>query len=676
MRTPDETLIIASRSGDSTAFGEIVRRYQNYVASIAYSATGSFDQSEEIAQQAFVVAWQRQQNLNDPKSLVAWLGGITRNLIRSNFKQQIRRKVTHDLPVVQDDSPDPLQRCINREQQEMLWSVLEKLPEHYREPLILFHRNDRSVAEVARLLEISPDAVKQRLSRGRKLIREELSSFVEESLAQSGPSHQFSAAVLALVAGKSKAVMATGTAASTAAPIAGATSKSGTSAMTITGVVAGTVTIVATLVCATFALGMTWYYMGQAEETRVTPHRFKLANGMKVVLRPVEGTQDAALVTVFEVGELHDPAGKSGLSHLVEHLYVSAATDKTPARNVQQYIAAYPKGWNAQTGGDSTVIATVFEAEKLKSEIQDAAARMGALDIQQTDLDREIPRMIQEVNNMFRNFAPLVATNLARENLSPRPHSGRKGGHPDQIKKLTLVDARNHWKSFHKPANATLVLAGKFDAENAERLIRKAFEELDPGEQPTTTAAKPSVYKPAEFDVANSQDVIVCMAMGYPTPDSDLFPAAVAIATELTRQGRKITTDFQKAPVLFMPLDDFGVIYLRAWADKQQDDSVQAADQAQAKLDAMISKLDPAEVVKTARLVKTQMATLFDTVPIADAMLKRNLYGVAFGIARREQLGIDGPKLAQQLDNLTQAQVTRCLEKYFAKDKRAMAIVK
>ena len=115
---------------------------------------------------------------------------------------------------------------------------------------------------------------------------------------------------------------------------------------------------------------------------------------------------------------------------------------------------------------------------------------------------------------------------------------------------------------------------------------------------------------------------------------------------------------------------------MRAWADKQQDDSVQAADQAQAKLDAMISKLDPAEVVKTARLVKTQMATLFDTVPIADAMLKRNLYGVAFGIARREQLGIDGPKLAQQLDNLTQAQVTRCLEKYFAKDKRAMAIVK
>ena len=80
---------------------------------------------------------------------------------------------------------------------------------------------------------------------------------------------------------------------------------------------------------------------------------------------------------------------------------------------MQEYLARYKLGWNAQTGGDYTVIATVFPADRLEPEIADAAARMGGLVIAESDLQRERPRMLQELSNMFGGMPQLAAMNLS-----------------------------------------------------------------------------------------------------------------------------------------------------------------------------------------------------------------------------------------------------------------------
>jgi hypothetical protein len=79
----------------------------------------------------------------------------------------------------------------------VLWSVLQSLPETYREPLVLYYRTEHSVAEVAAELELSEDAVKQRLARGRKLLTEEVAAFVDATLRRSRPGKAFAIAVLA-----------------------------------------------------------------------------------------------------------------------------------------------------------------------------------------------------------------------------------------------------------------------------------------------------------------------------------------------------------------------------------------------------------------------------------------------------------------------------------------------
>jgi hypothetical protein len=91
----------------------------------------------------------------------------------------------------------PSEQAVSREEEAILWRSLERIPENYREPLILFYREHRSIEHVAAELELSEDAVKQRLFRGRKLLQEEVHAFVENTLRRTAPGQVFSGAVLA-----------------------------------------------------------------------------------------------------------------------------------------------------------------------------------------------------------------------------------------------------------------------------------------------------------------------------------------------------------------------------------------------------------------------------------------------------------------------------------------------
>jgi hypothetical protein len=98
--------------------------------------------------------------------------------------------------------PLPAEHAITREEEAILWRSLEGIPEIYREPLILYFRENQSVENVAGALELTPDTVRQRLSRGRKLLEKRIAAFVEGALRQSAPGGNFTAAVLAHLPGQ------------------------------------------------------------------------------------------------------------------------------------------------------------------------------------------------------------------------------------------------------------------------------------------------------------------------------------------------------------------------------------------------------------------------------------------------------------------------------------------
>ena len=228
----DAELVSESLSGNRDAFGQIVAQYQSLICSLAYSATGSLSQSEDLAQETFLAAWKQLADLREPEKLRAWLCGIARNLINYSLRRQGREPshAAEPLETVEEPpslEPLPPDQAIGREEEAILWRSLERIPEIYREPLVLFYREHQSIEAVAQDLELSEDAVKQRLSRGRKLLHEQVLAFVEGALERTNPDRAFTAGVLAALP-----VLATTTKAVTAAAItkAASTSKTATGA--------------------------------------------------------------------------------------------------------------------------------------------------------------------------------------------------------------------------------------------------------------------------------------------------------------------------------------------------------------------------------------------------------------------------------------------------------------
>jgi len=197
----DAQLVALSLAGDREAFAQIVARHQSLVCALAYSGLGNLAQSEDLAQETFIAAWQHLPDLREPAKLKPWLCEIARNRIH-RWRSNQQRDPTHAAATMEsveriaDQQPSPSAVAVRREEENILWREMEQIPEIYRESLILFYRQNQSVENVAAALDVSEEVVRQRLSRGRKMLQEQVLALVEGTLARTNPGTTFTAGVM------------------------------------------------------------------------------------------------------------------------------------------------------------------------------------------------------------------------------------------------------------------------------------------------------------------------------------------------------------------------------------------------------------------------------------------------------------------------------------------------
>jgi RNA polymerase sigma factor (sigma-70 family) len=213
----DPALLARCLRGEREAFNGLVTRYQGLVCAQAYSICGDFSRSEDVAQEAFVAAWRQLPTLRDPSRFRAWLCGIARNLALAVAARRQREQPVAPPAVEASTSDTPHALLVTREEESIVWHTLEKLPEGYREVLILFYREQQSVFQVAALLGLSEDAVKQRLSRGRALLKQGVASTVESTLARTRPGPSFTLGVASALLATTSATTSTASAAASLA---------------------------------------------------------------------------------------------------------------------------------------------------------------------------------------------------------------------------------------------------------------------------------------------------------------------------------------------------------------------------------------------------------------------------------------------------------------------------
>ncbi|MHB1012877.1 MAG: RNA polymerase sigma factor [Desulfobacteria bacterium] len=187
MRREEEIdLVRKAKEGDTAAFGEIVRRYQNLVYAAAFQVLRNPALAEDVAQEAFVTAFRSLQDLRTESSFPPWLRKITRNLALASRKDQRRFGALEEAGTLPSPPADAGQEAEREHREadafrEEVRRIVSSLSDTLRFPVMLCHIDDFSTRDAARFLGITEGALRKRLHDGKKKLQERIVRMAEKS---------------------------------------------------------------------------------------------------------------------------------------------------------------------------------------------------------------------------------------------------------------------------------------------------------------------------------------------------------------------------------------------------------------------------------------------------------------------------------------------------------------
>ncbi|HLH63123.1 MAG TPA: bifunctional nuclease domain-containing protein [Ktedonobacteraceae bacterium] len=179
----DAELVILARAGDKHAFGQLISRYQPMAERIAMGMVANAFVAQELAQEAILQAYLSLDRLRDSERFRSWLYGITLNVCRGYLRDQkidfysleaLMGGMSIDAPTFSGALLDPQTVAEERELHHTLLRAVHALSPRERAATLLFYYEQLSLREVAAMLEISVVAVKGRLYKARKQLKEYL----------------------------------------------------------------------------------------------------------------------------------------------------------------------------------------------------------------------------------------------------------------------------------------------------------------------------------------------------------------------------------------------------------------------------------------------------------------------------------------------------------------------
>ena len=183
MHHEDARIVEAVRAGDKEAFRILVERHQDRVYGVLRRLTNNPDRAEELAQEAFMRAYQGLQSFRGDSQFGTWLVQIAVYAARDSHKRERRGQVI-SLEELQEKAGeaagfretrsgfDPLESLSERELVERLERAMENLPPAYREVFTLRVVEELEYNEIARITRDSVGTLKVRLHRARVLLRQ------------------------------------------------------------------------------------------------------------------------------------------------------------------------------------------------------------------------------------------------------------------------------------------------------------------------------------------------------------------------------------------------------------------------------------------------------------------------------------------------------------------------
>ncbi|MEP1141037.1 MAG: pitrilysin family protein [Balneola sp.] len=281
------------------------------------------------------------------------------------------------------------------------------------------------------------------------------------------------------------------------------------------------------------------------EEFSVDYEKFTLDNGLEVVFHTDDSDPVTAVALTFHVGSAREIEGKTGFAHLFEHLLFLESENLGKGGLDKMSSRIGGSGANGSTSRDRTNYFQTVPNDALEKMIWAEADKMGYFI--NTVTEAVVAKEKQVVKNEKRqgvDNAPYGhAGYVIGKNLYPEshPYNWQVIGSLEDLQNATLADVKEFYRRWYVPNNATLVIAGDFDSEQAKEWVKKYFNEIPRGDE-----IEPLPVSPVEVDETKKlyyEDNFARLPelrMVWPTVQQyhpDMY--ALDILTQLLTDGKK-----------------------------------------------------------------------------------------------------------------------------------------
>jgi len=280
-------------------------------------------------------------------------------------------------------------------------------------------------------------------------------------------------------------------------------------------------------------------------EFSVDYEKITLDNGLEVIFHKDDSDPVTAVALTFHVGSAREIEGRTGFAHLFEHLLFLESENLGKGGLDEMSSRIGGSGANGSTSRDRTNYFQTVPNDALEKMIWAEADKLGYFinTVTEAVLAKEKQVVKNEKRQGVDNQPYGHASYVVDKNLYPEghPYSWQVIGSLEDLQNATLQDVKDFYNRWYVPNNATLVIAGDFDTEQAKEWVRKYFDEIPRGEE-----IEPLTDQPVSLDETEKlyyEDNFARLPeLRMVWPGVDLYNEdayALDILTQLLSEGKK-----------------------------------------------------------------------------------------------------------------------------------------
>jgi zinc protease len=257
-----------------------------------------------------------------------------------------------------------------------------------------------------------------------------------------------------------------------------------------------------------------------AADFTIPVERFKLPNGMRVILSPDNAVPVVAVYVIYNVGARSEEKGRTGFAHLFEHMMFEGSAN-VPKGMQDQVIESNGGMMNGSTHPDFTDYFEVLPSNKLATALWLESDRMRSLDINNENLANQKEAVKQERRLSFDNQPYATAMVDRWPQLAYRNWQSSHSliGSFEDLNAASIDDVRKFFKAHYAPNNAVLVLVGDIRVPEAKKLVEAYFSDIPAQPAPKLPdLSEPPASEPRTEVVRDPLAKVPGVVIGYPGP--------------------------------------------------------------------------------------------------------------------------------------------------------------